>query len=181
MKKVFWVLAVLLSATYFSSCTCHKKQSMEMDQDAQNESGERRPSQFEPNDYQAQQPDPQHAPDYQGISVEQVISFDLKKGSGPQLQLADQVQMTYSLWVYDPKRIGNKGLMILENETIQITVGKNQTLVGLEQGIQGMAQGGQRSLIIPIKDAFGPKGNSKVPPGAIILAEVSVLKITKAK
>ena len=181
MKKVFWVLAVLLSATYFSSCTCHKKQSMEMDQDAQQENKVSRPSQFEPKDYQAQQPDAHHAPDYHGITVDQVISFDLKKGSGPQVQMSDQVQMIYSLWVYDPKRIGNKGLVILENETLNITVGKNQTLVGLEQGIQGMAQGGQRSLILPVKDAFGPKGNSKVPPGAIILAEVSVLKIKKAK
>jgi FKBP-type peptidyl-prolyl cis-trans isomerase len=49
---------------------------------------------------------------------------------------------------------------------------------GFEIGIDAMAQGGVRRIIIPPALAYGAQGVGPIPPGAIVIFEVEFVSVT---
>lgn len=62
-----------------------------------------------------------------------------------------------------------------------ITLGGNETLRGLEEGIVGLRVAGSRRLVLPPELAYGPGGNPPlVPAETAITIEVELLRILSA-
>jgi len=63
-------------------------------------------------------------------------------------------------------------------EPIVFTLGAGEVIEGWEQGIAGMAVGGQRRLVIPPELAYGAAGSPPViPPDATLTFEVELIEI----
>lgn len=127
-------------------------------------------------------PDPNKAPDYTGVSVEQVITNDIKVGKGGQAKQGSKVFGYYGMWVYAPAMLANKGKFISgtaddKKEMHSFEIGKGEVVKGWEQGVIGMRAGGKRSIIVPISLAYGDEGTDKVPPASILLIEFELAKV----
>ncbi|MCM2280597.1 MAG: FKBP-type peptidyl-prolyl cis-trans isomerase [Bdellovibrionaceae bacterium] len=160
--RLFILGCLILS---FTSCTCSKKAK-------ESETGKAAPT----------TPDPNKAPDYSGITVERVIAKDVSSGKGGEVKAGSKVSGYYSMWVYAPAQLANKGKFISGNaedrkELFTFEVGKGEVVPGWEQGVMGMRAGGKRSIIVPIALGFGEKGNDTVPPGSILLIEFEAVKV----
>lgn len=58
-------------------------------------------------------------------------------------------------------------------------IGMGEVIEGLERGVTGMRPGGRRRLTIPPELAYGDRGAPKVPAGATLEFEVTLLSVTK--
>jgi FKBP-type peptidyl-prolyl cis-trans isomerase len=62
------------------------------------------------------------------------------------------------------------------------TIGQGKVIQGWDQGLIGMKEGGKRLLIIPAALGYGDRGSgSAIPPGATLLFQVELVKVTPAK
>jgi FKBP-type peptidyl-prolyl cis-trans isomerase FkpA len=150
----------------FTSCTCSRNESTD----------------GAPQTTGTPVPDPNKAPDYSGITVEQVITQDIEPGKGAEAKQGSTVSGFYGMWVYAPALLPNKGKFIAGtpedgNEMYTFTIGKGEVVKGWEQGVVGMKAGGKRSILVPISLAYGDKGTDKVPPGSILLIEFEATQV----
>lgn len=61
-------------------------------------------------------------------------------------------------------------------------LGNGDVIKGWDQGLVGMKEGGKRLLIIPAALGYGDRGSgSAIPPGATLLFQVELVKVTPAK
>ncbi len=67
-----------------------------------------------------------------------------------------------------------EGVLLVEHTT---TLGKRQSIAGVERALHGLSAGSFREVIIPPQLAFGTKGSVGIPPNAIIRAKLWVHEI----
>lgn len=119
-------------------------------------------------------------PSYGGISVKRVVKRDLTMGTGPELKDGQTAVYKHTAWIYDPKKLANRGVQIEgggESAT-ETKIGSGNIIKGFSDGMIGMKAGGKRQLIIPPELAYGDKGmEPHVFPGAIILIDVELVQI----
>jgi FKBP-type peptidyl-prolyl cis-trans isomerase len=97
---------------------------------------------------------------------------DLVVGTDPVVAPGEFLSLNYSLWL-------RTGEQLVDNEllpTFQYIV--DGRIAGFEIGINGMGTGGVRKIIIPPALAYGSLGNGPIPPGAIVIFEVTVNSVT---
>lgn len=162
--RLFVLSLIVLSLT---DCTCSRKQAPV--------------SETQTGSTATPTPDPNKAPDYSGITVEQVITKDLEVGKGDEVKNGAKVSGHYGMWVYAPAMLGNKGKFISgtdkeKKELFAFEVGKGDVVKGWEQGVVGMRPGGKRQIIVPVSLGYGEKGTDDVPPGSILLVEFELVK-----
>jgi len=63
------------------------------------------------------------------------------------------------------------------NEPFEFQLGKNTVIPGLEEGIKLMNEGGEATLIIPSKLAYGSQQYKIVPPFTTIIFEIKLLNV----
>lgn len=99
---------------------------------------------------------------------------DTTVGTGAEAKVGDTVQVNY---------VG-----MLEDGTVfdasanhggpyTFVLGAGTVIAGWDQGIVGMKEGGQRTLIIPPELGYGPNGYGPIPPNATILFQVELVKV----
>lgn len=119
------------------------------------------------------------APEYKDITIPEVIKTELGEGQGTEVKSGDFVSIHYTGWIYDPAKPENKGPQYAGTNTsespLKFELGKGELPKGFEDGIIGMKPGGKRRLIIPKELAYGDKGTDKVPPGSILMVEVTLM------
>ncbi|MGG6231066.1 FKBP-type peptidyl-prolyl cis-trans isomerase [Tenacibaculum sp. SDUM215027] len=62
-------------------------------------------------------------------------------------------------------------------EDDEVDFNLTKVIPGFSEGIQYLKEGGNVSLIIPSKLAYGDTGSLTVPPGAVLIFEVTLLSI----
>jgi len=99
---------------------------------------------------------------------------DIETGSGKNPSDGDKV--TIHLKISDEK--GN----IIENsyltqKPVVFTIGKEEVIKGLEEGVKGIKVGGKRKLIIPPEIGFGVRAFKNIPSNSNLIMEVELLEI----
>ena len=113
--------------------------------------------------------------------------IDLKVGTGAVAVPGKQVTMQYTGWLstgpppFDSSRQAGRPAFVF---TLNAT--PEQVIPGWDEGIAGMKVGGKRKLILPPDLGYGAKGQTDqsgatvIPPNAILVFEVELLKVEKA-
>jgi FKBP-type peptidyl-prolyl cis-trans isomerase len=114
--------------------------------------------------------------------------IDLIVGTGALAVSGKQVTMQYTGWLstgpppFDSSRQAGRSPLAF---TINAT--PDQVIPGWDEGIAGMKVGGKRKLILPPDLGYGATGSTDpntgatvIPPNAILVFEVELLKVEKA-
>lgn len=114
--------------------------------------------------------------------VTELVKKDTKEGNGRMAEKGKAVSVHYTGWLYDPAAPEQKGKKFDSSHDRKIPfgfiLGAGRVIKGWEEGVVGMKEGGQRTLIIPASMGYGDKGaGGVIPPGATLLFEVELLKL----
>jgi len=113
-----------------------------------------------------------------------LIKTDTKLGEGAEAQAGQTVTVHYTGWLFDESAEENKGAKfdssLDRNEPFEFPLGAGRVIQGWDEGVQGMLEGGQRTLIIPSEMGYGESGaGGDIPPNATLIFEVKLLKVLK--
>ncbi len=113
-----------------------------------------------------------------------LIKTDTKLGEGAEAQDGQTVIVHYTGWLYDESAPENKGKKfdssLDRNEPFDFPLGGGRVIKGWDEGVQGMKEGGQRTLVIPPEMGYGPRGaGGVIPPNATLVFDVKLLKVIK--
>ncbi|KAJ3076760.1 Peptidyl-prolyl cis-trans isomerase fpr2 [Podochytrium sp. JEL0797] len=87
------------------------------------------------------------------------------------------VRVNYTTYLWAGKRDG-RGKKV---ESTKKAPAEFLRIRGLADGIVGMCEGEERTLVIPPDMAWGTEGNGKIPPGAALVYDIKLLEITNKK
>ena len=105
---------------------------------------------------------------------------DLRLGTGAAATIGLNLTVSYTGWLYDGARTDQKGPQFETSrglEPLVFTLGRNQVILGWDQGLIGMRVGGLRRLVIPPSMAYGGFRNGPIPPNATLVFEVELLDV----
>ena len=114
----------------------------------------------------------------------ELIKTDTQLGEGAEAQAGQTVMVHYTGWLYDEGAPDNKGAKfdssLDRNDPFDFPLGAGRVIKGWDEGVQGMKEGGQRTLIIPSEMGYGASGaGDDIPPHATLLFDVKLLKVIK--
>jgi FKBP-type peptidyl-prolyl cis-trans isomerase FkpA len=105
-------------------------------------------------------------------------------GTGKQVQRGVFVVLHYKGWIYDAAAPDGKGAQIIDTRsrgrTLSYVYGYGRALRGLERGMEGMKEGGRRTIVVPPKLAYDEikyRSPPEVPPGSALVFEVELLEV----
>ncbi len=104
---------------------------------------------------------------------------DLEVGQGAVAQSGAMVQVHYTGWLFENEEVGDKFDSSKDRGwPFEFHLGAGQVIAGWDQGVQGMAVGGRRRLVIPPALGYGAYGaGGVIPPNATLLFEVELLGV----
>ena len=102
--------------------------------------------------------------------------YDLDIGTGPQAESHDTAYVFYamqylSLQIFDTN--------IETTDTLKVAVNEGKYLLGFEEGISYMREGGKALFVVPSSLAFGSDGTYYVSPYTPFLFQVYLVKLKK--
>lgn len=93
---------------------------------------------------------------------------DVKIGEGEVAAKGANVNASFALRL-------NHGDVLLEESSMNLTIGKRQVIAGLEKALIGMKVGGERTVRISPHLAYGKKGlPGIVPTDAVLIAQIKL-------
>jgi len=113
-----------------------------------------------------------------------LIKTDTQLGEGAEAQAGQTVIVHYTGWLFDESAPDNKGAKfdssLDRNDPFDFPLGAGHVIQGWDEGVQGMKEGGHRTLIIPAEMGYGASGaGDDIPPNATLVFEVKLLKVIK--
>ena len=113
-----------------------------------------------------------------------LIKTDTKLGEGAEAQAGQTVIVHYTGWLYDESAPDNKGTKfdssLDRNEPFDFPLGGGRVIKGWDEGVAGMKEGGQRTLVIPPEMGYGSRGaGGAIPPNATLVFDVKLLKVIR--
>jgi len=113
-----------------------------------------------------------------------LFKTDTKLGDGAEAQAGQTVIVHYTGWLHDAAASDNKGKKfdssLDRNEPFDFPLGGGRVIKGWDIGVQGMKEGGSRTLVIPPEMGYGPRGaGGVIPPNATLVFDVKLLKVIK--
>ena len=98
-----------------------------------------------------------------------------KEGTGPKATLGKIVEVKYvGRFAYDNKKFDSS---YDRGEVLTVQIGARQVIPGWDEGLQLMKEGEDATLFIPSHLAYGPQGRYPVPPSAVLVFEVEMVKV----
>ena len=103
---------------------------------------------------------------------------DTVVGSGAEAKAGQHVTVHYTGWLRNDD--GSTGAKFDSskdrNDPFQFPLGAGHVIRGWDEGVQGMKEGGTRTLIIPPNLGYGARGaGGVIPPNATLKFEVELL------
>ncbi len=95
---------------------------------------------------------------------------DLVVGEGPGAESGDTVTVQYAGYL-------TTGVNFDASVLGPFVLGELGLIPGFTEGVEGMALGGARKIIIPPELAYGNRGNGGIPPGAILVFDLELLAL----
>jgi FKBP-type peptidyl-prolyl cis-trans isomerase len=108
--------------------------------------------------------------------------LDTKIGTGDEAKVGMKVAMHYTgwLWVDSAKKGEPFDSSRKRGQPYPVLLGARSVIAGWEEGILGMKEGGQRTLIIPPALAYGERGfPGAIPPNSTLIFELEFVKEVK--
>jgi len=102
---------------------------------------------------------------------------DTVVGTGKEAQPGRNVTVHYTGWLYENGVQGAKFDSSKDrDEPFIFSLGSGMVIKGWDEGVQGMQEGGQRTLIIPANLGYGARGaGGVIPPNATLKFDVELL------
>lgn len=106
----------------------------------------------------------------------------LQAGDGQVAQAGDNVVVHYTGWLFDEGAENSRGAKfdssVDRGEQFQFPLGAGRVIQGWDKGVEGMAIGEVRELIIAPEMGYGERGAGNViPPGATLVFEVELFGV----
>jgi FKBP-type peptidyl-prolyl cis-trans isomerase len=109
--------------------------------------------------------------------VDKLQTTDTKVGNGQEAKAGDTVTVLYT------GAVAATGIVFQSTQDTgqPVSFSLNQVITGWKNGIPGMKVGGERRLLIPAAEAYGPNppAGSNIPPNADLVFDVTLLSIGK--
>ncbi len=104
---------------------------------------------------------------------------DTVVGSGDVARAGQRVSVHYTGWLYQNGEQGSKFDSSKDRgQPFVFPLGAGHVIKGWDEGVQGMAVGGTRRLVIPPELGYGARGaGGVIPPNATLLFEVDLLAV----
>ncbi len=105
---------------------------------------------------------------------------DTVVGSGAVATAGRRVRVHYTGWLHDPAAADGRGRKFDSStdrgSPFAFPLGAGHVIRGWDEGVQGMAVGGTRVLVIPADLGYGARGaGGVIPPNATLVFEVELL------
>ena len=98
----------------------------------------------------------------------------MQEGKGPAAVRGKKVRVHYTAWLKDGEKVDSS---YDKGEPFSFFLGRREVIPGWEHGMLGMKEGEKRKFTIDPDQAYGSEGKANVPPNAIIIFEVELLKV----
>ena len=104
---------------------------------------------------------------------------DTVVGSGSVATAGQRVSVHYTGWLYNNGEQGGKFDSSKDRgQPFVFPLGAGHVIKGWDEGVQGMAVGGTRRLVIPPELGYGARGaGGVIPPNATLLFDVELLAV----
>jgi peptidylprolyl isomerase len=99
---------------------------------------------------------------------------DLVEGTGPQPATGRRAEVLYGIWLADGTQVDAR---VDRSDPAVFTVGSEEVIRGLDEGVRGMRVVGRRQLVVPPALAYGRRGVGAIPPGATLVVVVELVGI----
>ena len=108
--------------------------------------------------------------------------IDKKVGDGNEAKAGSTVKVDYTGWLYDPAAPDEKGKKfdssLDRGDPFGFVLGNGAVIRGWDEGVKGMKEDGQRTLIIPADMAYGKRGaGGVIPPDATLIFDVDLISV----
>jgi FKBP-type peptidyl-prolyl cis-trans isomerase FkpA len=102
---------------------------------------------------------------------------DTVVGTGAEAKPGRNVTVHYTGWLFENGEQGTKFDSSKDrSDPFIFPLGAGMVIKGWDEGVQGMKEGGQRTLIIPADLGYGARGaGGVIPPNATLKFEVELL------
>jgi FKBP-type peptidyl-prolyl cis-trans isomerase FkpA len=109
----------------------------------------------------------------------------LQGGYGRAAVAGDLAEVHYTGWLYDDSAEDKRGAKfdssVDRGQPFAFPLGAGRVIKGWDQGVQCMLIGETRELTIAPEMGYGQRGaGDLIPPGAVLVFEVELLKLTGA-
>jgi FKBP-type peptidyl-prolyl cis-trans isomerase len=101
-----------------------------------------------------------------------LVYEDLQVGTGAVAKAGDSVTVNYTGWLQDGTKFDSS---IDRGQPSSFSL--NGVIPGWSEGVQGMAVGGTRLLVIPPSLGYGSQANGSIPANSTLVFEVQLVSI----
>ncbi|MCH8810581.1 MAG: FKBP-type peptidyl-prolyl cis-trans isomerase [Gemmatimonadetes bacterium] len=100
--------------------------------------------------------------------------LDVVVGTGEIAAAGDSATVAFEFWLADATPIQSGVFPFILG-----TVGPGGAIAGFDEGVTGMAVGGERTIVIPASLAFGSSGVGNIPGNAVLIYELNLTAVRK--
>ncbi len=101
-----------------------------------------------------------------------LVHITIEEGNGPKIKKGNMVKIDYTASFIDGAPFDSS---LDRSEPFEFTIGKNEVIDGLEEGILNMRKGEYALLIIPFRLAYGDEKTGIIPPFSTLVFELEVI------
>jgi len=100
---------------------------------------------------------------------------DIKVGSGPQAKNGKKIGMRYIGKLEGSGKVFDSNT---KGKPFHFTLGKGQVIKGWDEGVLGMAVGGERRITIPPHKAYGSKHTTDIPANSTLVFDIKMVEMS---